>query len=157
MLHQLPHQLLTLKNKIINFKNYKKQKNIIKKKWWNLDLWGLTQNVHNKHKPRFKYNITNPDLSTSFSASLSFFLQSSFFLPLFLLSPSILVLSLLEVFKQVPPLLSSSTKSILVLRPRCSHRPTPWHSTQRPHLRLCRQGEGVERLSCLRSLSLPTR
>ena len=105
MLHQhprqLPHQHLTLKNKIINFKNYKKQKNIIKKKWWNLDLWGLTQNVHNKHKPRFKYNITNPDLSTSFSASLSFFLQSSFFLPLFLLSPSILVLSLLELFKQV--------------------------------------------------------
>ena len=36
MLHQhpcqLPHQHLTLKNKFINFKNYKKQKNIIKNK-----------------------------------------------------------------------------------------------------------------------------
>ena len=35
MLHQhprqLPHQHLNLKNKFINFKNYKKQK----KKWWN--------------------------------------------------------------------------------------------------------------------------
>ena len=36
MLHQHPRQLLhhhlTLKNKFINFKNYKKQKNIIKNK-----------------------------------------------------------------------------------------------------------------------------
>ena len=44
-------------------------------------MWGLTHNVHNKHKPIFKYNITNPDLSLSFSASLSFFLFF-FFLPL---------------------------------------------------------------------------
>ena len=29
---QLPHQHLILKNKFINFKNYKKQKNIIKNK-----------------------------------------------------------------------------------------------------------------------------
>ena len=32
LLRQLPHQQLTLKNKFINFKNYKKQKNIIKNK-----------------------------------------------------------------------------------------------------------------------------
>ena len=43
--------------------------------------------------------------------SFSQFLHLPFFLPLFLLSPSILVLSLLELFKQVPPLLSSPTKS----------------------------------------------
>ena len=42
---------------------------------------------------------------------LQFFLLSSFFVPLFLLSPSILVLSLLELFKQVPPFLSSLMKS----------------------------------------------
>ena len=38
--HQLPHQHLTLKNKIINFKNYKKQKNIIKKKMVELRFVG---------------------------------------------------------------------------------------------------------------------
>ena len=46
-----------------------------------------------------------------FPRSFSQFLRLPFFLPLFLLSPSILVLSLLELFKQVPPLLSSLTKS----------------------------------------------
>ena len=46
-----------------------------------------------------------------FPRSFSQFLRLPFFLPLFLLSPSILVLSLLELFKQVPPLLSSSTNS----------------------------------------------
>ena len=60
MLHQHPrqllHQHLTLKNKFINFKNYKKQKNIIKKKKKNggTDLQGLTQN---------KQMNTSPDLN----------------------------------------------------------------------------------------------
>ena len=84
-----------------------------------------------------------------FPRSFSQFLRLPFFLPLFLLSPSILVLSLLELFKQVPPLLSSSTNSTptsacstlawthvsaLVLDP---HLGSPWLRLHGPHPQHC--------------------
>ena len=55
---------------------------------------------------------------------LPFFLLSSFFFLLFLLSPSILVLSLLELFKQVPTLVGAhSGRSISFISDEiCSHK-----------------------------------